>query len=127
MEAAVRELQEELGISTSKIYGQTDFLVTRNQEIIYPVLGEICHETPLTLSKNEVEAVFYVPISALKEQKEELTLKIEPIPQFHPSALSLEENYAFRGGEENFPVYRWENKVIWGITGRITKEVLSYL
>lgn len=125
--AAVRELQEELGISPRKIYGQSNFLVTRNQEIIYPVLGEIAYQKDFSLSKNEVESIFYVPITQLQAQKEELTLKIEPIPQFEFSALSLQEEYEFRPGEERFSVYRWENQVIWGMTGRITKEVLSYL
>lgn len=126
-DAALRELQEELGISPLKVYGQTDFLVTRQQEVIYPVLGLIDPKVEMKLSKNEVEQVFFVKIEDLEAQKKELILTLEPIPQFHCSALQLKEDYSFRPGEEKFPVYHWEDKVIWGITGRITREVLSFL
>lgn len=124
---ALRELKEELGITPTKVYGETDFLVLRTGEVIYPVLGEIPYEEELFLSSQEVESVFYAPIHQLKSQKEELTLKLEPIPQFTKEDLALKEDYAFRWGEERFHVYRVEDHVIWGLTGRITNYVLNYL
>lgn len=126
-QTALREMEEELGISPTKIYGETDFLVLRTGEVIYPVLGQIPHESKIIFNEEEVESVFYVPVAELKKQKEELTLKLEPIPQFSKESLSLKENYEFRSGEETFHVYRVDNKVIWGMTGRITDYVLSFL
>lgn len=126
-ETAVRELKEELGISPLKIYGETDFLVLRNGNVIYPVLGEIASEEELRLSPQEVESVFYAPISLLKQQKEEYTLLLEPLPQFSKEDLSLTQEYHFAQGQESFSVYRVKEHIIWGITGRITRYILSIL
>lgn len=126
-QAAVRELEEELGVTPTKIYGETDFLVLRSGSVIYPVVGHLSSNPSFTLSTAEVDHIFTVPISTLQQQKEEYAVLLEPKPQFEKEVLSLTEAYPFRQGKETFSVYRVEDYTIWGITGRITKHVLSLL
>lgn len=126
-QAAVRELQEELGISPLKIYGETDFLVQRTGAVIYPVMGLISPDSTMTLCNKEVDSVFTVPVSHLLSQKEEYSVLLQPIPQFQKEDLSLKEEYPFRCGEETFGVYRVGEHIIWGITGSITRYILSLL
>lgn len=126
-ETAVRELEEEIGVSPWEVYGQIDYLVQRTGQIIYPVLGRLGSDLSYTLSKEEVSEVFTVPISHLLTQKEEYFLDIVPKPSFSKDVLGLGQEYPFRRGRESFAVYRYEGRIIWGITGSITREVLSVL
>ncbi|MCI9295309.1 MAG: CoA pyrophosphatase, partial [Lawsonibacter sp.] len=32
-----------------------------------------------------------------------------------------------QNGRENVPVYPWEGRAIWGLTGRITRNLISLL
>lgn len=124
---AVREMEEELGISPIKIHGETDFLVLRTGTVVYPVLGEISPDHAFHFSENEVEEVFTVPIDILKQQKESYSVLLKPEPQFSKEVLSLKEDYPFMEGRETFSVYRHQGKIIWGITGRITAQILTLL
>lgn len=126
-ETAVRELEEEIGVSPSVVYGQTHYLVQRSGQIIYPVLGRLPSGLSYTLCPDEVSQVFTVPISHMLQQKEEYFVDVTAKPAFPKEVLGLEKEYVFRGGRDSFPVYRYENHVIWGITGSITKEILSIL
>ncbi len=125
LQAALRELQEEIGTTPLEVYGQTDFLVLRSGDVVYPVLGKI--EPPFHLNEEEVAEVFTVPVSALQGQQEVYTLSLAPKPQFPKEAVGLAEDYPYQMGQEEVPVYRYQSRIIWGMTGRITKSVLSYL
>lgn len=126
-QAALREMKEELGISPEKIYGESDFLVMRTGSVVYPVVGEILENPPFSLCEQEVDHVFTVPVRELKAQTEELQVLLTPKPQFPKEVLALTEEYLFRQGVETFPVYRYQDYVIWGITARITKNIISLL
>lgn len=126
-ETAVRELQEEIGVSPCEIYGQTNYLVQRSGQIIYPVLGRLQTGLSYTLCAEEVSQVFTVPISHMMTQKEEYFVDISAKGTFSKEVLGLTEEYIFSGGQDSFSVYRYQEHIIWGITGNITKEVLSIL
>lgn len=126
-ETAVRELEEEIGVSPWEVYGQTNYLVQRSGQIIYPVLGRLQSGLSYTLSPEEVSQVFTVPISHLLQQKEEYFVEVIAKPTFSKEVLGLGKEYPFRGGRDSFAVYRYQEHIIWGITGTITREVLSLL
>lgn len=126
-EAAAREMKEELGISPKIIYGESDFLVLRTGDVIYPVVGVIEGGIDISPSKEEVDHIFYAKVSDLKELDEKYRLILKPTPEFSPETLGLTEEYVFRDGMEEFSVYRAEQHVIWGITGRIIENILSLL
>lgn len=126
-QTAVREMKEELGISPTIIHGETDFLVHRTGEVIYPVLGEISLEEPISFSTEEVFSVFYAPVEKLKEQKEYLELALTPKALFPKESLNMTEDYQFRQVKERFPVYRIGGQIIWGMTGTITESILKML
>lgn len=124
-QAALRELEEELGVTPLEVYGRTDFLQLRNSDMIYPVLGKI---TPnYTINQDEVERVFSVPVAQLKTQVEEASIKLSPSPLFPKEQIGRTEEYPFSSAIESFSIYRWKGDIIWGMTGRITKSILSYL
>ncbi len=122
-QAAVRELYEELGVTPTEIYGETDFLIHRNGDVIYPVLGKI--KPPFTPNESEVEKVLTIPISFLKTQKEEGAVLLSA--RFAENIPEIPEDYPFQTGKDAFPIYRFQGEVIWGMTGKITKSILGYL
>ena len=64
---ALRELQEELGLTaaTSQIIGQLDDFPTRSGFRITPVVVWLDSETTIALDPNEVDSVFFIPIRDL--------------------------------------------------------------
>ncbi len=126
-EAAVRGMQEELGILPKIIYGESDYLILRTGDVIHPVVGVVDGEMEILPSEDEVDHIFYGKISDLKDQHEKYRLILRPIPEFAPESIGLAEEYSFRDGMEEVPVFRVGKHRIWGITGRITENVLSFL
>lgn len=130
-QAALRELEEELGVEKEKtrIFGPLDYLQTRQRRVIYPILGSLEHSGGYRLSEAEVERVFYVPVDQLAEPEEYARLTLEVVPEFSPVDLGLSPDYRWEKGEEVFPVYRIpeEKVVIWGFTARIAHQAACFL
>lgn len=127
--AALRELQEELGVSQATALGQLDFLVTRHRTVIYPVLGEFSTQNYI-FSENEVEDVFYVPVKTLAQPEEFQKILLSVEPQFPDGTLPRPSHPGWRQGEDIFPVYRIPGEkthVIWGITGRIAHQAACFV
>lgn len=41
--------------------------------------------------------------------------------------LGIPRDYKWQPGGENVPVYPWQGKAIWGLTGRITRHLVSLI
>ena len=61
----------------------------------------------------------------------ELNRRYELIPNpgedFPYERIGIPRDYRWQKGVETGPVYPWRDKAIWGLTGRITRHVLSLL
>ncbi|VVC88599.1 unnamed protein product [Leptidea sinapis] len=112
VETALRETEEEIGLSSSKIdvWGYGPAFPGRNNEImITPVIGAIPKLTHMDLNVNysEVSEVFSVPLDVLCNKDN----------HFH---TQFKNNYIL-------PVFVAENYKIWGITAYLTHVFLSCL
>lgn len=133
-QCALRELEEELAIppASVQVLGQLDFIVHRANFIMYPVLGwvEDWGVSRLSPSPAEVEETFFVPLSHLKQNPPlEYTYQLMPAPaeNFPYDVIGIPRDYKWQPGGENVPVYPWEGRAIWGLTGRITRHLLRIL
>jgi len=112
LEAALRESEEEVGLKRSdvEILGQMDELVTVTGFVITPFVGGVRGPYPFR-ANHEVAELILVPLASLR-QKEVLRV----------------ETRAVRPGLE-VPVYHYQHGPhdIWGITGRLLKELLALL
>lgn len=133
-QCALRELEEELAIppASVQVLGQLDFIAHRANFIMYPVLGwvEDWGVSRLSPSPAEVEETFFVPLSHLKQNPPlEYTYQLMPTPAEHfpYDVLGIPRDYKWQPGGENVPVYPWEGRAIWGLTGRITRHLLRIL
>ena len=133
-ECALRETCEELGINADaiKILGQLDTLFTYSDFTMYSFLGVISYENLLSCKPNtdEVKEFFLVPLKYLME-KEPYIYKMEVIPNirsdFPYEIVNFDEGYNWRKGRGEVPIYTYEDKVIWGLTARITKSMVEII
>ena len=130
---ALREAEEELALEPEQVQllGQLDFIAHRANFILYPVLGLIGGETAdrLRPSPAEVAEIFEVPLKHLLETEPlEYSYQLLPTPaeDFPYEVLNIPRDYRWQPGSENVPVYPWEGKTIWGLTGRITRHLTGF-
>lgn len=108
-DTALREAEEEIGLERSivEIVGRTDDLVTPTGFAITPVIGILKGEFPFRLSKDEVEAVFFVPVSVF----------------FDPSVEEAFER-EWEGQSQIMYSYQYGKFRIWGATAHIIRTFL---
>ncbi|MBE6008744.1 MAG: CoA pyrophosphatase [Lachnospiraceae bacterium] len=134
MEAAIRETEEELGISRENItvLGESDFIVTMFNTKVTPFVGLLTDITLDELKPNpgEVDKIFAVPVDFFRETepiKTELSLK-QDFPEDFPIDLIYNgRNYPW--GKAYVPqlFYVYEGETIWGLTARITNNICEII
>lgn len=132
-ECALRETWEELGLPSAcvKLLGRLDFIAHRANFLMWPILGIVDHKalsSYLRPSPAEVEEVFFVPLSHLVKAvpvEYEYQLIPSPAENFPYEIIGIPRDYKWQHGQENVPVYPWQGRAIWGLTGRITRNLVQ--
>ncbi len=134
LECALRECCEELCLSPKqvKIIAALDFIHAYSGFTMYPFLGVLEYEDVKNACVNtqEVKEIFLVPVSYFGET-EPMVFKFDVIPKltddFSYEYLDLKKGYSWRKGETIVPIYRFEERIIWGLTARITCHLIKTL
>lgn len=129
---ALRETFEELAIPPEQIrlLGRLDFIAHRANFLMQPVLGmvEAGGLEFMRPSPAEVDQVFFVPLSHLLAAEPlvyEYDLVPTPAEDFPYELIGIPRDYRWQLGHENVPVYPWQGRAIWGLTGRITRNFVE--
>ena len=111
-QTALRETEEELGIAPSEVevLGELGQLVTPTGYHITPYVGLIPHPYAYRLNPTEIAGIIEVPLEHLLE----------------PQNLRLERGEFFNSLTE-MPYFQFKQHVIWGATGRITRELTELI
>lgn len=128
---AIRETSEELGISFKQIknvqsYG---YMVSPFGMKVDVYVGFLdCKEESFYPNKDEVAALFTVPLDYFLKTKPELHyvhMEVVPEESFPTSIIPYGENYQFpkRRYEEYF--YHYHERVIWGLTARVLYDFIK--
>ncbi|MFV0516897.1 MAG: NUDIX hydrolase [Aminipila sp.] len=133
-QCAIRETCEELGIRKKhiKVLGELDTLYTYSNFTMYCYLGEIPYEEiyNMKLNKSEVKEIFLVPLDFILENPP-FIYNVEVIPNigadFPYNILKLNNGYNWRKGESEIPIYQFGDRIIWGLTARITHNLANIL
>jgi 8-oxo-dGTP pyrophosphatase MutT (NUDIX family) len=109
-DAAVREMEEEVGVDRSlvEVIGRLDDVVTRSGFIVAPFVGILATRPEYVLQETEVDEIFEVPIETLLDEG-------------NPEIRQVD----FKGRKYPAYFYRTDQMEIWGLTGRILKAFLD--
>jgi 8-oxo-dGTP pyrophosphatase MutT (NUDIX family) len=131
--AAVRETCEELNIEPSdiEVIGRVDSILTSFNMLIHCFVGIIDRpfET-IRFSRDEVDQIFLVPLAHLCENDPdsyEIQTQMQVPESFPFEKIPDGKDYNFR--TSNYPVifYHFEDKHIWGLTARMTRNFVELL
>jgi 8-oxo-dGTP pyrophosphatase MutT (NUDIX family) len=133
-QCAEREASEELGVSRDaiKIIAQLDTIHAYSNFALYSFLGEIDFDklALAEINKKEVESVFFIPLSEFIEN-EPFIYKMEVFPSigddFPYEMINLTGGYNWSKGKYEVPIYRFGEKVVWGLTARIIHNLVKIL
>lgn len=134
VQCALRETWEELSIPSDSIQvlGPLDFICHRSGFVMYPILARVDAQAvkDLVLNPAEVEDTFLIPLSALRSMgDEQYRYELVPAPgaNFPYERIGIPRDYPWQPGVESGPIYPWQGKAVWGLTGRITRHLLALL
>lgn len=111
---AIRETHEELALDLTRghLFGRLDDLAPRTRAlppiIVRPFVALVEPDVEFTLS-NEVASVFWTPLSALRAP-----------------AAQVEHVVTVNGVTARFPAYQIQGHIVWGLTERIVRQLLSF-
>ena len=131
---ALRETWEELGIPPEgvEVLAPLDKVLHQSGFLMHPVLGRI---DPAWLARvrpqeAEVAETFLAPLSYFLEEKP-LCHSFPLVPQvgedFPYAQIGFSQGYDWKGARVEVPIYTWEGRAIWGITGRVMKHLAEVL
>ncbi len=128
---AVRETMEELGLKREAIHvlGPGDTLHTTANFTMYSYVARV-EERQIRINKDEVEELFFVPLSFFLNNEPAMhgmTMLPQVDDHFPHEKIQFGRGYRWRTGYAEIPVYEFENKIIWGITGRIIRNFVQII
>jgi 8-oxo-dGTP pyrophosphatase MutT (NUDIX family) len=115
IQAALRETQEEIGVSPDKvkILGELKPIFTISNYKITPIIGIIPWPYPFKIQVQEVKHIFTIPLQWLADPANwEIRNRI-----FSPLAIELPVVY-FK---------KYDDELLWGVSGRIMLNFLNQL
>ena len=97
---------------------------------MYPVLGKIRAEAAEAMRPNpaEVKETFLVPADFFRANLP-VVYACDVVPlvgeDFPYELIGFPKGYRWRSGTMEVPIYRWEGRAIWGLTGRIVRRLME--
>jgi 8-oxo-dGTP pyrophosphatase MutT (NUDIX family) len=132
-DCAIRETVEELGIPRGSIdvIGELDYIHHYNNFTMYAFPASVADANfNRTMNRAEVREVFFVPISFFMENEPEIyNYEISPKADadFPYDKIQPKGAYNWRAGSVPVPIYNYGERIIWGLTGRITLHLINIL
>ena len=110
--SALRETQEEIGLSPSavNVLGALPVRLTRSGTVVTPFVARISHNCLFTPNLQELDAVFSVPLA-----------------QFATDLQIRMDSFKREGVSYRVPAYRYQDYEIWGFTAAVTVEFLALI
>lgn len=130
--ACIRETCEELGTidSNIEIVSELDLFLSPADIIIHTFVGFIHDLESLNPNIDEVDHIFLVPLSHLLENdplRYKNEVRVVPNKNFPYDLIPNKENYKFKSGNYDSLFYKYNDYVIWGITGKILENFLNLI
>lgn len=133
-DCALRETWEELGIPREevRVLAPLDKLVHQGGFLVHPFLARVTPEGYAAMRPGpaEVKEVFTVPLSFFLDTPP-LRYTYDLVPDvgedFPYGLIGFPKGYAWRRGHVEVPIYHWQGRAVWGLTGRIVERLTELL
>lgn len=131
-DTALRETSEELGIPQNEItlLGPLDYFYGVMGPLIYPYVGILPKDCPLTIEQDEVAELFTIPVEtllSLTPKKGKMAIGSKRLEGFPPELETPEKEDWVMQHSYDIYFYRYKERLIWGITARILTQFLERL
>ena len=133
-ETALRETEEELGISREEIQllGKSDFMLTIYRGMIQPFVGYIAPEVYRKIRPNtlEVAEIFTIPLRYFMEtepEKHDTVWQVVESEDFPYEKIEGGKNYPFSKGKTTQLFYEYDGRIIWGFTAQVIQNIVEIL
>lgn len=131
MQCALRETREELSIPEEavEILGLSDFICNPRGFLLQPVVGLVSGEgfAALRPSPAEVAETFTVPVRFFRDTPP-VVYRYDLVPQvpkdFPYQEVGIPPDYPWSRGRTEVPVWYWRGRAVWGMTARITRDIV---
>ena len=133
-QAALRETFEEIGIDRQKIelIGPGDILYGYANYTLFTYMGIIGERDLQAIepAEDEVDEIFLLPLRAFAENPPEIhpeNIFTEIDDNFPYEKVGISQDYPWRVGNWEIPIYDIDGRIIWGLTARITQSIVRTL
>lgn len=133
-ETALRETFEEIGIPAEQIelLGQGDTLYGYANYTLFTYMGVIPYEAcqKAQLAREEVDEIFLVPVEEFIKHPPEVhseNIFTDIDESFPYDKVGIDKDYQWRVGNWQIPIYDIDGRIIWGLTARITENLMEIL
>lgn len=134
METALRETEEEIGISQKdiRLLGKSDFMLTIYRGMIQPYIAYIPYEIYKTAVPNpkEVAEIFTVPLRFFlktEPERHDTVWKVIESPDFPYEKIEGGKNYPFSKSKTTQLFYEYNGHIIWGFTAQVLRNIIEIL
>ncbi len=131
LECALREMDEEVGIGGSdvKVLGQFDTMYGFSGYTLHTFVASVSNEAMAKMRVNDAEVaeVFTVPVqyfvdTPVKHYDMDVVSQTKDFPY---EETGISPDYNWRVGKNVIPLYKYNDKVIWGVTARIVEWIVK--
>ncbi len=131
LDCAVRESCEELGIDKSdiEIWGKLDVVSGYENNFIHSFAGFIRDIDKIKIQESEVAKLIFLKVADhvnIESEKYSGEVKVF-ISEGARKGLNISKDYKWRTGKWISPVYKCQGETIWGLTARITENILEII
>ena len=133
-DCALRETEEELAIPRQEVevLGRPDFICNQAGFLMQPVLGLVSAAgfAAVAPSPAEVGEAFTVPLAFFRETApEQYVYALQPdVPGDFPyETVGIPADYRWARGRVEVPIWYWQGHAVWGMTARLTQDIVRHL
>ena len=125
-ECVLRETKEEIGLTQIELLGEYATQYELTSIAMHSLAGFAPEEklSEMRINEGEVTEVFTVPVRFFAETEPYLYEYdvIQDVRDFPYEQFGIRSDYKWRVGHKSIAIYRYEDRIIWGLTAAIVKK-----